>query len=478
MGFRWCFDFSDLFSVFQFVNKKRVQKLQSCTLLYTFEEVNSKLEIMASLKWFIRTTAKTKSKPVTIRVRLRDGQKDVYSKTHLSISAKFWNQKARTTRAKISNSGDFAERDWYKDQLEALERHILKSYQDGGELSKEWFSECIERFRNPESFEKKPVTLFEYISHFIEQSEQSINPKTGSPVHYRIRRDYIRTFDLLKEFAGGREIDFKDIDLDFYNDWIGFLQTKSIGSTEEPKYYKANTVGKFVKNLKVFLNKATEDGINTNLRYKSHRFVKIQVETDSIYLNEAELSRIQQIDLSNRPYLERVRDLFLVGNWTGLRFGDLSRVRPENIQGGFIRVTQSKTGDRVVIPLHPVVTSILEKYEGQLPPAISNQKTNDFLKEIAKLAELNEDIHISETRGGIKRTVKRQKWELVSSHTARRSFATNLYKSGFPSQSIMKITGHKSESAFLRYLKVSEEEHANLLLQHWTKNSNHLKVVG
>ncbi|WP_025007125.1 phage integrase SAM-like domain-containing protein, partial [Marinilabilia salmonicolor] len=258
---------------------------------------------MASLKFFIRTQlSDTSKKPVNIRVRLRDSQKDIYSKTHLSIPPKFWNQKARTTRAKISNSGDFKERDFYKNQLEALERHILKDYQGGGQFSKEWLSECIEKFRNPENFEKKPVTLFDYIAHFIEQSEHSLNPKTGQPLHYRIKRDYIRTFELLKEFAGGRKIDFQDIDLDFYNDWITFLQTKDIGSKKEPKYYAGNTVGKFIKNLKVFLNKATEDGINTNLRYKSHRFVKIQVETDSIYLNEAELSRIQQIDLSNRPY--------------------------------------------------------------------------------------------------------------------------------------------------------------------------------
>lgn len=206
--------------------------------------------------------------------------------------------------------------------------------------------------------------------------------------------------------------------------------------------------------------------------------MKIQVEVESIALNESELNQLAKLDLSNKPHLERARDLFLCGCWTGLRFGDLSRVRPENIQDGFIYITQSKTGDRVTIPLHPVVSEILQKYDGQLPPAISNQKTNEFLKAIGQLAGLNDPIHQTEIKGGIKRTVKRQKWEMVSTHTARRSFATNLYKSGFPSPSIMKITGHKSEAAFMKYLKVSPDDHARLLQQHWTKNGNHLKVVG
>ena len=430
---------------------------------------------MASVKFFIRTASKKQTKPVNIRVRLRD-IKDAYAKTHLSIPIKYWNQTGKNTRSKISNSGEFKERDWYKNQLEDLERFILHSFQENGKLTSEWLSECIERFRDPSQFEEKPVTLFEFIEKFISQAETAINPKTGKPMHKRILGDYKLTYDLLKEFAGPKQLNFDDIDLDFYTDFIRFMQGKNIGNDKKPKHYKANTIGKYIKNIKIFMNRATEDGINTNLRYKSHRFVKIQVDTESVYLNEKELSIIQDHDFTKKPHLERTRDLFLVGCWTGLRFGDLIQVKPENIKDGFIYVTQSKTGDRVVIPLHPVVKSILEKYDGQLP-AISNHKTNLFLKDIAKEAGIKEKVHIAEIIGGVKTTVSHQKWELISTHTARRSMATNLYKSGFPPQSIMKITGHKSEKDFLKYIKVTPEEHAKLLQMHWAKNSNYLKVV-
>jgi len=439
---------------------------------------------MAAVIFFVRTTLKEKSlKKVNIRVRFRDGtETDLNATTHLTLPFAYWNQSAKTSRDKIRNIGDFTDRDWYKSQLDELERFLLSEYKQNGKQTGEWLTDCINRFANPEKFENKPQTLFSFIEHFIEQSKSAINPKTSRPVSYRIQRDYERTFELLKEFAGNKKLDFDDIDLGFYNDFVSFLQNKTFKTKQEKEIiikhkYKANTIGKFIKNLKVFLNKATEEGINTNLRYKSHRFVKIQVETDSVYLNEKELTSLQSLDLSTKPYLERARDMFLVGCWTGLRFGDLSRVTSENIKDGFVYVKQSKTGDRVVIPLHPVVNMVLDKYGGQLPTGISNQKTNEYLKEVALLGGINDDVHITETRGGIKKSIKKKKFDLISSHTARRSFATNLYKSGFPPQSIMKITGHRSEGAFLKYLKVTPEEHAKLLQNHWLKSNSDLNVV-
>jgi integrase len=430
---------------------------------------------MATINYKLNQTGSEFS---SLYVRVRIGRAyDGIIKTGIELRPKDWNQNKQAIR----DNADNPNKEQQKRRIKELTAHLqnaINEHPEKTEYPKDWLKTTIEKYWNPEKYQTKTVTLFSYIEDFIKQSEQSINPKTGRLVSYRIRRDYIRTFELLKEFSSqqGREYDFNDIDLDWYNIFVSFLQKKNIGTKEDPNHFAANTVGKYIKNLKVFLNSATEHGINTNMRYKSHRFVKIQVETDSVYLNESELSQIQSIDLSNKPHLERVRDLFIVGCWTGLRFGDLSRVKPENIGDGYMRVTQSKTGDKVVIPLHPVVTEIMAKYDGSLPPAISNQKTNLFLKEIAALAGLNESLHINETKGGIKRSVKRQKHELISTHTARRSFATNLYKSGFPSQSIMKITGHKSESAFLRYIKVTPEEHAQLLSKHWSKSVK-LKAV-
>ena len=226
------------------------------------------------------------------------------------------------------------------------------------------------------------------------------------------------------------------------------------------------------------MNEATERGINTNLAFRSRYFAKPSEESENIYLTESEIKEIGAIDLSSNRKLESVRDLFLIGCHTGLRYSDYSILKPENIKEGFIETTQQKTGAKIVVPIHTVVERIIKKYKGQLPKSISNQKTNDYLKELGKLEDkkgkkllpcLNEIVSKTFTKGGVKLIESYQKWELLSSHTARRSFATNEYLAGTPTITIMAITGHKTEKAFLKYIKLTPNEHAKLLKIHWQK---------
>ncbi len=193
-------------------------------------------------------------------------------------------------------------------------------------------------------------------------------------------------------------------------------------------------------------------------------------EVHNVYLNESELAHLWALDLSNQPRLERVRDLFLVGCWTGLRFSDFTNLRPENIIGSIAQIQTQKTGEVVTIPIHPIVRQILNKYSGNLPREISNQKMNGYLKEISQLASFDEKGIATITKGGSKTSSFKAKWERVSTHTARRSFATNQYKAGFPSILLMKITGHKTEKAFLKYIKVDQEEAAQQLAKLWENN--------
>ena len=418
---------------------------------------------MAKVRFVLRTTKKkTSLEPLYVRVII--GRRyDKREKTGLFVNPEDWNQKQEAFRTTVKNRIE------KNRQIEKLRRFIedaINELSEKEEIPKEFLKVTIDKFWNPSKYkDKKPVTLFSFIENFIKQSENAINPKTGKPFNKRTIFAYNKTFGLIKEFSEKKrkKYDFKDIDLDFYSDFVEFLQKKE---------YKANTVGKFIKNLNVFLNKATEEGINKNLAYKSPRFVKIQVETDNIALSETELKKLENLNLSFKPHLERVRDLFLVGCWTGLRFSDLTSVTPDKIQDGYINIIQSKTGDRVIIPLHPIVEKILDKYNGNLPPAISNQKTNQYLKEIGRLAGLNDTVTLTTIKGGKKQSETYQKWQLIKTHTARRSFATNLYKAGFPAHSIMRITGHKSESSFLKYIKVSPQEHAQLLAEFWAKRMN------
>ncbi len=428
---------------------------------------------MASILYQLKPSKKSPNKSI-IYVRVYHGKLfQQKCSTGINVHPDHWS--VRTSKLKSHyDDGKNAELTSLKRYLE----DIFDKVRDYSAFPNGWLKQTVSNYFDGvpvddkvEVIPEEKTTLYGYIEAFIDKSADQINLKTGKRISYRVYRDYIRTFELLRDFAGNEPLDWDDINLNFYDSFILYLQKVNIGNTDEPKYFSANSVGKSIKNLKIFLNKATEDGINTNLRFKSHKFIKINVSTDNIYLTTDDLKKLSELDLSNLQGKEKVRDLFLVGCWTGLRFGDLSKVRPENIKDGFIYVQQEKTGDRVVIPVHPVVLSVINKYDGQLPPAISNQKTNAALKAIGKLAEINESVNISSISGGIKHSKTYQKWELISSHTARRSFATNLYKAGFPSHSIMKITGHKSESAFLKYIKVTPEEHAHLLKDFWVNNA-------
>ena len=141
-----------------------------------------------------------------------------------------------------------------------------------------------------------------------------------------------------------------------------------------------------------------------------------------------------------------------------------------------IKIKTVKMNNSVVIPIHPFVRKIMTKYKkhysNSLPPALSNQITNDYLKDIGKIAKLNENIQTSHIKGAERITVVYPKHELLTTHTARRSFATNLYLADFPAISIMNITGHKTEKAFLKYIKVTPEQYAQKLKKFWSVQKN------
>ena len=323
----------------------------------------------------------------------------------------------------------------------------------------------------PEKEIKK--TLFFFFEELIEHTKTGVRlqPSSGKPYSKATVQVYSNTLRRIKEFATlyRRNIDFETVNIDFYTDFTKYL-TKRLKLA-------SNTIGKDIKTLKVVMNEATERGLNTNLQYKSRKFSVTRENTDAIYLTEKEVLELESLGLTNNKKLDNVRDLFLVGCYTGLRYSDYSILKPEQINDGFIETTQIKTGEPVVIPIHPTVEKIIVKYNGKLPRSISNQKTNEYLKELGKLMpSLSATTSKTFTKGGMKVTQTFEKWEVLCSHTARRSFATNEYLAGTPTITIMAITGHKTEKAFLRYIKLTPNEHAKLLKLHWQKRS-HLQVV-
>jgi integrase len=445
---------------------------------------------MATIRFFTRTITKDKNVLVPIYVRLRYGRKiDIECKADILIKPDNWNNETQKARQRADvfkfksgeSDSEKTGRQKFNEKIDslrkAIESELMQVHQS--DITSEWFKTVIDKHWHPDKYR---VNLFSFIESFIKNSETRPNPKTGRPVSYKMRREYEVTFGYLKQFAEkkGRTIDFKDIDLKFYDEFTQFLQgsssnPKAKDKKERDKKLAVNTIGKKIQTLKIFLNAAKDENKNLFDAYKSSKFKSLTEEAETIYLTEQELSKLYKHDFSNNLPLDRIRDLFLVGCWTGCRFSDISQITPDNISKGFIHLKQYKTGAKVIIPLHPVVTAILNKYGGTLPMATSNQNFNEILKDVARLSGIDETTHKAITKGGVRVSTAYKKWQLVTTHTARRSFATNLFKSGFPTLSIMAITGHTTEKAFLKYIKVTPDEHAKKLQVHW--NKRHLKVV-
>ena len=160
--------------------------------------------------------------------------------------------------------------------------------------------------------------------------------------------------------------------------------------------------------------------------------------------------------------------MFLIGCYTALRFSDFTQIKDENIidNGTKIRIKTQKTGEIVIIPLHFRVKEIIKKYNGHTPPTISNQKLNKYIKEVGELAKIDTPIVKEKKDGKLIFNHTYKKYELISSHTARRTAITNMVKAKIPTYKIMLISGHKTEQAFRKYIKLTKDENATDLASH------------
>jgi len=292
-------------------------------------------------------------------------------------------------------------------------------------------------------------TLFNFIKLFISEVE---NSRAASTI-----LQYKNTLRLLNRYAADVcPIDFQDIDLKFYANFRDYMNEAGYSET----YF-----GNQIKFIRLFMNEATERGYNTNISYKSRKFLSPQLHTTKIYLTNEEIARIQQLELGGRKNLEKSRDMFIIACKTGLRFSDLIQLNPANFleNNKLLCISTQKTGTIVHIPLTGDVIEICRKYNYHLP-AITNVTFNKHIREIGKLAGFSEMVEV--TKQGLKDKNFIPKYKLITAHTARRSFATNAFLAKIPCLSIMKITGHSTEQAFMKYIRISGEDNARNLLLH------------
>ncbi|WP_420151586.1 tyrosine-type recombinase/integrase [Spirosoma sp.] len=425
--------------------------------------------------YLLRDPKSKKSTPITCAIRF-DNQR-----INIGIGFKVLPNHWNISKQRVKNVVDATDKDNINGYLERLENAVQEIFSELRSnlipLTKEIVKQRIDAYLNPVAEAEKPKTLVDFVHWYIDTCPTRLvrgsKARTGRFISPDTIRRYKTTLNGLEAFAKiyPRPLLLDNIDAAFYKAFTAWLTAKD---------YATNNVSKYIENVKGFMSAAVDEGFTTNMAYR--KFANLREDAENIYLTEVELGRIYDLDLSKNSRLEKVRDLFIFAAWTGLRFSDFSTLQPEHIKADengnqYVDLRQRKTGGRVQIPIvHEAVTQLLEKYNKCLPAGISNQRTNDYLKEICQLAEINERILKHVTKGG-KAVVKTsdgwgktspgvEKWTLVTTHTARRSFATNMFKRGMPTLLIMKLTGHKKESEFLKYIKIDTAETLDLMRQY------------
>jgi len=207
--------------------------------------------------------------------------------------------------------------------------------------------------------------------------------------------------------------------------------------------------------IKCFLGWAVEQGHPVSPDYKKISWQ--QREPDILTLTRAELAALVALDLADRPALDNARALFLIGVYTGLRFSDVAALRPEHIQADRLRLTTQKTRDTLTIPIRPEARPLLARVSAGTLRPLHNQVLNRHLKELAVLAGIDTPTERTHYAGGKRHTHTAPKYELVTTHTARRTFVTLALEAGLRPELIMKITGHKDLKSFSRYVNVTED---------------------
>jgi len=345
-----------------------------------------------------------------------------------------------------------------------IDRWILDSINKTN-ITKNWLKNVVDDFLGKvikNEFHK--VYYTDWVKNFIAEAPKRLH--NGKPISYKTIQQYSATQKKIIAFEklNDLKLRFENIDLKFYTNFVFYCRnTEKLGD---------NSINGHIKNIKLFCKNIEQDGLPISIQYKHSDFKGFVANTKYIYFKDAEIDAIFNHDFSDNERLANARDLFIIGLRTGLRVSDFLRLQKPNLKEKNIVIETIKTKQTTTIPMHPQIVKILQLRNGEFPRTISEQKFNLYIKEICQIIGFTELVESALQNPETKRKEKGyfEKWQLVSSHVCRRSFATNLYGK-LPNKVIMAITTHKSEAQFLAYIKTTNEEFAEILGDYWNKEN-------
>ncbi|OWP28757.1 integrase [Prevotella nigrescens] len=309
--------------------------------------------------------------------------------------------------------------------------------------------------------------------------EEEVKPRKSTPnAFYKVFDEFVRdcgrkndwTDSTYEKFAAVKNhlMNFRDgLTFDFFdekglNDYVTYLR--------DVKEMRNSTIGKQLSFLKWFLRWAFKKGVHQNNAYDSYKPKLKNTQKKIIFLTWEELNKLREFEIpAAKQAFDRVRDVFLFQCFTGLRYSDVFNLRRSDIKGDHIEVTTVKTSDSLIIELNNHSKAILDKYkdvafeDDKVLPVITNQKMNDYLKELAELAGIDEPVRQTYYRGNERIDEVTPKYALLGTHAGRRTFICNALALGIPPQVVMKWTGHSDYKAMKPYIDIADDIKANAM---------------
>lgn len=418
---------------------------------------------MATVNFLYRSTKDKANLHLRLLYRFNDTDFVFGTNTRYEVTKHYWSTQHKKTKFKKTNDIEESNKiQSLKDrqnevttELNKIENHILNTFNAANpdEISKEWLQTQIDYYYNPPTQnESLPTDLIKYIDYYIEVKKNEVTDST------------IKKCNVIKQLLTRYQLHSKkplliaEINSNFKTNFENYCLANT---------YAPNTIARAIRFVKTICKHAKLNGLEVNYQLDN---IKIKYsKVDSVYLTFDDLTKIENIDKSKlTDSLDNAKDWLIISCYCGQRVSDFMRftndmIRTENGKH-LIEFTQKKTGKIMTVPLHPKVLEILNKRNGMFPYAVSDQKYNDYIKLVCQIAEISEKVKGSklketEPESGIfrKETAMYSKWELVTSHIGRRSFATNFYGK-IPTSYLIYVTGHSTEVMFLTYIGKSNKD--------------------
>ena len=440
-------------------------------------QINIQNRFTMRVNFNLKSLANVGSKKSQIWLTTTINGKRVRVYTGLLIEQEYWKRTTRSEVGECAITGTHLSRvvNEQNERINAELRNILKYCKEYGEIvsrqdlmsepvehSAENFKRIIEcKIRGVEAqIRKNPK---DFIEDYIKRKARMVNRDTQRRIVSGTVYNHKNALHRLSLFCEEERLGlaWELFNARFEERFTAWMQDKE---------YSANTIASQYSIMKVWLSEAEMEGLITDKHF--HRWTTKVHDVENIYLTEEEIERIYRLDFSSeelrsqidpRQRIEETRDMFIVACWTGLRFGDWKDLSKIQIVGDTMTVHTRKTNKTVVIPLHPFVKEIYEKYGRKFPKVVDKTHTLFQIRQCARWAGLDEHTTLSRVQGGKSVVKSGTKADFLMNHTARRSFATNMYLKGIPPISIMAITGHTTEANFMKYIKVDKHQHAQVV---------------